>query len=644
MSEQIIPNVVVSMPSQLFTLARKFQAASNGKIFIGKIDTDPTIPENQIQVYLENEDGTTVPVQQPLIINQAGYPVYNGQIAKFVTVQGHSMAVYDSYGSQQFYYPNVLKYDPDQLKLELSGNSGASMVGTDSGSTVQDELDVLNNKHIFEMPTYFKNVHSEPINGEDYPQGLAESDNYWFIIYTDRTTSPQKSHIKRIDKETGASIDSGDIQYGDLHNIAVLNDNEVIYVTPVSTGSYSYSGSLTKYNFTTGSTLAMTFESGTKMSTTYGFCYDGVDKLYQIDLVSQNINNPDGRFDQIRVYSISQMKRIGIIPMPREVVREGFVQALDCHQGMLYFYTGGSYIGNDPSNKRVTSIYLSSLNGQLLSGANYRADSFASAFQPDNTSVIGYEAQGISCRDGKVKILCFTGQSQANILIGSRTIDGDGIAITQNVNGSSYIREVRFSSFNELNISNSDLMQGDALGLIASRMLDNSVLECALDPANWSAITSQLGISVGVIRIYRANKSRVYGEVFTVNYDSTNASRRVSFSIYNGVTDAMTISNNYRYTPKIIYSDSALATVGQEINLNWDLYTSISVLVTNSSAPNPAGVLNIHSGIAKFCIENNQNLAVGNGVATVNLSITSSGIRVVGISGTQPIIRRVLAN
>ncbi|HCT3692495.1 TPA: hypothetical protein OTU20_001229 [Proteus mirabilis] len=530
------------------------------------------------------------------------------------------------------------------LRRLLESTDGAYTIGTNSGGTVQDELDALNNKYIFEMPTYFKKAYSEPIDGEDYPQGLAESDNYWFIIYTDRSTSPQKSHIKRIDKATGESTDSGDIQYGDLHNIAVLNDNEVIYITPVSTGSYSYSDSLTKYNFTTGSSSVMTFKLGTKMSTTYGFCYDGVDKLYQIDTVSQIITNSDGRFDQIRVYSISQMKMVGIIPMPREIVREGFVQALDYHQGMLYFYTGGSYIGNDPSNKRVTSIYLSSLNGQLLSGANYRADSFASAFHPDSTSVIGYEAQGISCRDGKVKILCFTGQSQANILIGSRKIDGDGIAITQNVNGSSYRREVRFSSFNELNISNSDLMQGDALGLIASRMLDNSVLECALDPTNWSAITSQLGISVGVIRIYRANKSRVYGEVFTVNSDSTNASRRVSFSIYNGVTDAMTISNNYRYTPKIIYSDSALATVGQEINLNWDLYTSISVLVTNSSATNPAGVLNIDSGIAKFCIENNQNLAVGNGVATVNLSITSSGIRVVGIAGTQPIIRRVLVN
>ncbi|MCL8556982.1 phage head-binding domain-containing protein, partial [Proteus mirabilis] len=129
----IIPNVVVSMPSQLFTLARKFQAASNGKIYIGKIDSDPTLPENQIQVYLENEDGSHIPVHQPLIINQAGFPVYNGQIAKFVTVEGHSMAVYDSYGEQQFYYPNVLKYSPDQFesrfKNELSQPDGYTLIG-----------------------------------------------------------------------------------------------------------------------------------------------------------------------------------------------------------------------------------------------------------------------------------------------------------------------------------------------------------------------------------------------------------------------------------------------------------------------------------------------------------------------------------
>lgn len=124
----ITANVIVSMPSQLFTMARSFKAVANGKIYIGKIDTDPVNPENQIQVYVENEDGSHVPVSQPIIINAAGYPVYNGQIAKFVTVQGHSMAVYDAYGVQQFYFPNVLKYDPDQLRQELATEGNEILV------------------------------------------------------------------------------------------------------------------------------------------------------------------------------------------------------------------------------------------------------------------------------------------------------------------------------------------------------------------------------------------------------------------------------------------------------------------------------------------------------------------------------------
>ncbi|EOY8361845.1 phage tailspike protein [Salmonella enterica subsp. salamae] len=137
MADSINANVVVSMPSQLFTMARSFKAVANGKIYIGKIDIDPTNTENQIQVYVENEDGSHIPVSQPIIINSAGYPVYNGQIAKFVTVQGHSMAVYDTYGAQQFYFPNVLKYDPDQLRQDLSSQGGVNLV---NGAVSYDNL------------------------------------------------------------------------------------------------------------------------------------------------------------------------------------------------------------------------------------------------------------------------------------------------------------------------------------------------------------------------------------------------------------------------------------------------------------------------------------------------------------------------
>ncbi|ENA71132.1 head binding family protein, partial [Escherichia coli 178900] len=135
------------MPSQLFTMARSFKAVANGKIYIGKIDTDPVNHENQIQVYVENEDGSHVPVSQPIIINAAGYPVYNGQIAKFVTVQGHSMAVYDAYGAQQFYFPNVLKYDPDQLSKSLAGPDGTENIGYEDG-TLKDKITSIDDEFI----------------------------------------------------------------------------------------------------------------------------------------------------------------------------------------------------------------------------------------------------------------------------------------------------------------------------------------------------------------------------------------------------------------------------------------------------------------------------------------------------------------
>ncbi|HHU5773768.1 TPA: phage head-binding domain-containing protein, partial [Escherichia coli] len=156
----ITANVVVSMPSQLFTMARSFKAVANGKIYIGKIDTAPVNPENQIQVYVENEDGSHVPVSQPIIINAAGYPVYNGQIAKFVTEQGHSMAVYDAYGARQFYFPNVLKYDPDQLRQELQGSAGAIIVGGAilECSSVEQAQSILGLTDGKKVRTYYYNV------------------------------------------------------------------------------------------------------------------------------------------------------------------------------------------------------------------------------------------------------------------------------------------------------------------------------------------------------------------------------------------------------------------------------------------------------------------------------------------------------
>lgn len=126
---EIYANVVVSMPSGPFTLARSFKAAAGGSVYIGKPDTDPTRPENQIQVYVEREDGELIPTAQPLLLNAAGYLVYEGEIAKFVTEKNHCMAVYDRHGVQQFYYPDILKYEPDQFKQQLDWPDGLKYIG-----------------------------------------------------------------------------------------------------------------------------------------------------------------------------------------------------------------------------------------------------------------------------------------------------------------------------------------------------------------------------------------------------------------------------------------------------------------------------------------------------------------------------------
>lgn len=124
----ITANVVVTNPRPIFTDSRTFRAVANGRIYIGLIDTDPTIPTNQIPVYIENEDGTHVQIAQPLVVNAAGKIVYGGQLVKVVTVQGHSMAIYDAYGSQVDYIANVLKYDPDRLRSDLQSDTLTGLV------------------------------------------------------------------------------------------------------------------------------------------------------------------------------------------------------------------------------------------------------------------------------------------------------------------------------------------------------------------------------------------------------------------------------------------------------------------------------------------------------------------------------------
>lgn len=49
----IVPNIVVSQPAQLFTLARSFKANANGKIYIGKLILTRSIRKTRFRYTLK---------------------------------------------------------------------------------------------------------------------------------------------------------------------------------------------------------------------------------------------------------------------------------------------------------------------------------------------------------------------------------------------------------------------------------------------------------------------------------------------------------------------------------------------------------------------------------------------------------------
>lgn len=145
-------DILVTSPCQPFTLPTQFKAVFNGYIYCGTVDAvDPSV--SQVQVYLVNESGDKVPVAQPLRTNAGGFLVYNGQPAKFVTDSNHSLLVRDSLGTQLWYEPNIAIIDPAALAELLAGSGGASMIGSSSGGSVQDELNNLE-RHIASSPAY----------------------------------------------------------------------------------------------------------------------------------------------------------------------------------------------------------------------------------------------------------------------------------------------------------------------------------------------------------------------------------------------------------------------------------------------------------------------------------------------------------
>jgi hypothetical protein len=107
---------IVKSPHEYYGDPTKGRPVFSGSIYIGLPDLDPEILGNQKQVTLRQEDGTEVPVSQPLLTGPGGYVLYNGSPVDVLVDGNYSQKVLDKGGSQVFYIENAFEGSPVTLE------------------------------------------------------------------------------------------------------------------------------------------------------------------------------------------------------------------------------------------------------------------------------------------------------------------------------------------------------------------------------------------------------------------------------------------------------------------------------------------------------------------------------------------------
>ena len=125
---------IVRLGPEYFSDPTVGRPVAAGSIYIGDPDTDPEILANQITVNALQEDGTTVPISQPILTSAGGQPLYNGSPVTLLVSETYSLKVLDSFGVQKNYVPStnvpidiaisgILQLDDLQALLAISSPS-----------------------------------------------------------------------------------------------------------------------------------------------------------------------------------------------------------------------------------------------------------------------------------------------------------------------------------------------------------------------------------------------------------------------------------------------------------------------------------------------------------------------------------------
>ncbi len=97
------------------------------------VGRNPVLEENRKIVYALQEDGTAVPLAQPVIGSAGGVPVYNGSPVSLAVSGSYSLTILDSSGVEKYVIPHVASFNLQGLSgvvAEESQTVAASLILT----------------------------------------------------------------------------------------------------------------------------------------------------------------------------------------------------------------------------------------------------------------------------------------------------------------------------------------------------------------------------------------------------------------------------------------------------------------------------------------------------------------------------------
>lgn len=622
MTDSINPSVVVSMPSQLFTMPREFKSVFNGMIYIGNIDTDPTIQANQIPVYVSNEDGSFTQMPQPIRTNAGGYPVYNGQPAKFVTTQGCSMKVTDSNGVQLWYFPNLLKYDPDQFRQELASNGGASLIGTSSGNTVQESLDDLESSIdgieaglYREFPVRFTELYTRPIVSNVFPQGMNEDETYWYITEDIGGGSPYQSRISRIKKSDGSKETATTTVLSHGQGIGVIGDGTVVV-------GGSQNGFIATVNFDTD-TVSETPCTG--LLKDFPFCYNPATKrIYQL----QDADGSSGNMTRLAILDITEGFKSDS-SIDRQIVKAGYPQGIATDGVYIYVVCGNSWAASTGGSwNDYWTLFRMTVGGVVIDRMVYRRNSMGVLIGA--TLATQQEPQAVSIMNGQLSFMQFISDetTQYNVIF-KEDLSGKWVrAIPKN-------RYVTYNGLDEIAVNPSSLTTGSSIKTIVSNMVDGSSVTFSI--SNETALAADTGIQFGVCTVTKVNANRALA--LTIESSSgltTVISPKASIVGSFGTTQTppkMIGGSNKSFVAA--YTNGSVLTPTSIAITNMLLINNLVIHCTNDQPTNPVAVYKFFREEIDFYISTSRTIMLTSPLAgtQASISFTSAGVTVNSVSG-----------